>query len=149
AKWAGARDRSYVDAAIALEHRVAIAAVQITLLSVWRATIQIMSDPDWHHFGSKDDRRRWHTETAALRNEVKGYYWNPDVNLFVTSHPGYVPENIARWMRSLDELADDIKDTVRRENNLRIVISIGVLIVTAGVGAALGALEVGVLTIVL
>src|SRR5207248_11119670 len=44
AKWTGARDVSYLKAANAIEHRLAVAAVRISLLSVWRATIQVMSD---------------------------------------------------------------------------------------------------------
>jgi hypothetical protein len=149
AKWGGARDASYLVAVNALEQRALVTAVRISILSVWRETIRIMSGPDWHHLGGEDDRRRWHTETAAIRKDAQAQYATPNFDLFVSSHVGYCPPKLSEWSSRLNAVCDDLNEVARRERNRTVLLTIGIVIVTAVVSGGLSALEFSTLTITL
>jgi hypothetical protein len=135
----GDRGASYLDSVYHLEKRAALIGARANLLSLWAGAIYAASWVDDQEIGRADDREQWHRETDAIRDWVQAQYDDPDFSM----------ANYDGRLRRLEWVYKNINEVIKRERSRRLLISFGILIITAAVSGGLAAFEVTTTTAVL
>ena len=156
------RDNEFLSGISALERRVPLVSVQLQMLHLWYATLEIQHQTAHAGIGTKYQREgyRLYNPIMEERTNVPGWYDRlGDVRAEVIKEfdqPNYGTLNTTfqNWKQRLDAIQDEIKRTADTEFYVTLGITIFATVVTAGIfsGAGISVLvvlaEAGTFTVI-